>query len=102
MASVVKKMECYNIRKSVKDLGEDLKEKIKAERVCDDYKVLGNAFVMLLSFERYYWRNGSYASLTVMLTDDGRCRRRISLVPVVAKDCGILVMEQMQSSQIWQ
>ena len=24
MASVVKKMECYNIRKSVKDLGEDL------------------------------------------------------------------------------
>ena len=32
MASVVKKMECYNIRKSVKDLGEDLKEKIKAER----------------------------------------------------------------------
>ena len=23
MASVVKKMECYNIRKSVKDLGED-------------------------------------------------------------------------------
>lgn len=38
MASVVKKMECYNIRKSVKDLGEDLKEKIKAERVCDDYK----------------------------------------------------------------
>ena len=27
MASVVKKMECYNIRKSVKDLGEDLKEK---------------------------------------------------------------------------
>lgn len=40
MASVVKKMECYNIRKSVKDLGEDLKEKIKAERVCDDYKVL--------------------------------------------------------------
>ena len=72
MASVVKKMECYNIRKSVKDLGEDLKEKIKAERVCDDYKVLGNAFVMLLSFERYYWRNGSYSSLTVMLTDDGQ------------------------------
>ena len=72
MASVVKKMECYNIRKSVKDLGEDLKEKIKAERVCDDYKVLVNAFVMLLSFERYYWRNGSYASLTVMLTDDGQ------------------------------
>ena len=32
MASVVKKMECYNIRKSVKDLGEDLKEKIKAEK----------------------------------------------------------------------
>lgn len=29
MASVVKKMECYNIRKSVKDLGEDLKEKSK-------------------------------------------------------------------------
>ena len=55
MASVVKKMECYNIRKSVKD-----------------FKVLGNAFVMLLSFERYYWRNGSYASLTVMLTDDGQ------------------------------
>ena len=52
MASVVKKMECYNIRKSVKDLGEDLKEKIKAERVCDDYKVLGNAFVMLLSLDR--------------------------------------------------
>ena len=98
MASVVKKMECYNIRKSVKDLGEDLKEKIKAERVCDDYKVLGNAFVMLLSFERYYWRNGSYASLTVMLTDDVV----LISIPVVAKDCGILVMEQMQSSQIWQ
>ena len=45
MASVVKKMECYNIRKSVKDLGEDLKEKIKAERVCDDYKVLGLSLI---------------------------------------------------------
>lgn len=27
MASVVKKMECYNIRKSVKDLGEGFKRK---------------------------------------------------------------------------
>mgnify|MGYP000299712964 CR=1 FL=1 len=39
--------------KKCKGFGEDLKEKIKAERVCDDYKVLGNAFVMLLMFERY-------------------------------------------------
>lgn len=72
MASVVKKMECYDIQKSVEDLGEHLKEKIKAEMVCEDYKVLGNAVVMLLSFEKYYLRNGSYASLTVMVTDDGQ------------------------------
>jgi len=32
---------------------------------------MGDATAWLLSFERFYFRNGSYATLTIMLTETG-------------------------------
>ncbi len=37
--------------------------------VCDSRRSLDDVSVILLSFEKYYMRNGGYASLTVMLVE---------------------------------
>lgn len=42
-----------------------------AEKVLEERSTPGNAEIILLVYEKYYMRNGSYASLTVQLTDDG-------------------------------
>ncbi len=55
--------------KEIKQLAGILKGEINAELVCDSRRCLDDVSVILLSFEKYYMRNGSYASLTVMLTE---------------------------------
>lgn len=54
---------------SVKEVANFLKEKISAELVHESWQNFDSSSVVLLAFEKYYFRNGNYASLTVMLTD---------------------------------
>ena len=71
MASVYKKMALRGGRKiDITDLKNNLTREINAELVCDSLKYFENAVVVLLSFEKDYFRTGSYASLTVMLTQN--------------------------------
>ncbi len=57
--------------KSVEDLAHLLREEINADLIFEKPCQVGSGDVALLCFERLFFRNGSYASLTVMLTDDG-------------------------------
>lgn len=57
--------------KSVEDLAYLLREEINADMIFGKPCQIGGGDVALLCFERMYFRNGSYASLAVMLTDDG-------------------------------
>ena len=68
MSSVNIKMQ-GNKSKEIKQLANILKSEINAELVCESRRSLDDVSVILLSFEKYYMRNGSYASLTVMLTE---------------------------------
>lgn len=54
---------------SIKEIANFLKERIGAELVYESWKSFDSSSVVLLAFEKYYFRNGSYASLTVMLAD---------------------------------
>ena len=71
MASVITKMRCGSRRETLHELGQILKEEINGELVHESLRDVGGGKVLLLSFEKYYFRNGSYASLTVMITEDG-------------------------------
>ena len=70
MSSVSIKM-VGNGTNSIQSLSVQMVNEINAELVAQSIKNLGNASVALLSFEKYYMRTGSYAGLTVMLTEDG-------------------------------
>lgn len=72
MAGVFTKMNGSG-EKSIASAAAALKNEINAELVAESRRIVGNASVVLLSFEKYYMRNSSYASLTVMLTEsDGQ------------------------------
>ena len=71
MAGVAISMLVNDKRKSIEELAAILKNEINAELVYDSPRPLDNASAWLLSFERYYFRNGSYATLTIMLTESG-------------------------------
>jgi len=61
-------------RSNIFDLGEQLKRELQdrgAEKLCESEKFIGGGAVYFLAFERFYFRNGSYASLSVMLTENG-------------------------------
>ena len=60
-----------NGTKSIQSLAVQMVDEINAELVSQSMRNLGNASVALLSFEKYYMRTGSYAGLTVMLTEEG-------------------------------
>ncbi len=74
MPSIHMSLTCGEKRKNVFELGEQIKTELNnkgAEFLCESEKLLGAAAVYFLAFERYYFRNGSYASLSVMLTESG-------------------------------
>lgn len=50
---------------------------VEPELVFSQKNILGNADILLMIFERYYMRNGSYANLTVQLTDDGTVQNAV-------------------------
>ncbi|MGM9630535.1 DUF6054 family protein [Butyricicoccus sp.] len=53
----------------IEALANALKKEIDAELIAESWRSLNGVRVVLLSFERYFFRNGSYASLTVLLTE---------------------------------
>ncbi len=57
--------------KSIREVAGDLRREIKAELVSEICREMNGAEVIVLLFEKYYLRNGSYAGLTVMLTECG-------------------------------
>ncbi len=56
---------------NIRRLAALLKNEIDAELISENWRGLDGFNVVLLSFERYFFRNGSYASLAVMLTEYG-------------------------------
>ena len=68
MAGTVIKMSGHH-EQGIKDLAGILKWNLKADLVSESCQDFGDAAVILLCFEKFYWRVGSYASLTVMLTE---------------------------------
>lgn len=59
-----------NHSKSIKEISAALIREISAELIAESRRSYDNVHIDLLSFEKYYMRNGSYASLTVLLTED--------------------------------
>lgn len=53
----------------IAEMADILKRELDAELVNESQRHLGDAIVILLTLERYFFRNGNYASLTVMLTE---------------------------------
>ncbi|MBR7146608.1 MAG: hypothetical protein IKD11_02685 [Oscillospiraceae bacterium] len=74
MASVHLKLRCGAKCGDLFAVGERLTEELigrGAEKICENEHFLGGGTAYFLAFERFYMRNGSYASLSVMLTDNG-------------------------------
>lgn len=71
MASAV--MECKNPVKSIDELAAVIKQELDfdSDLLYETKKYFGEDSTMLLCFEKYFMRNGSYASLTVMLAEKG-------------------------------
>lgn len=71
MATIV--MECKNAVKSIEELADAAKKEFEydAELVYQIKKDFSDGAVVMLSFEKYYLRNGSYASLALLLTQTG-------------------------------
>ena len=58
-----------NFTKKIDEASELLKNSVNAELISEVVRTAGSAEIILLNFERFYFRNGSYAGLTVMLTE---------------------------------
>ena len=71
MATTV--MECKNAIKNIEELTDAVKKEFEydTEPVYETKKGFANGAVAMLSFEKYYLRNGSYASLALLLTKKG-------------------------------
>ena len=70
MSGVSIKMEgrCFN---SINEVAVAIKNETNAELICENYHHIDLVNVSVLAFEKYFFRNGSYASLTVVLTENG-------------------------------
>ncbi len=58
----------------IKEIANAFRREIGADLVSESCQEFDGAAVILLCFEKYYFRNGSYASLTVMLTEQGEAQ----------------------------
>lgn len=56
---------------SINEMANALKGGIKAELVCESSRRVDYVNIYILSFEKFFFRNGSYASLSVVLTENG-------------------------------
>lgn len=58
-----------NHEKEMEELAGILKSHMPGELVTERLRYYENCKVLLLVFEKFYFRNGSYANLTVLLTE---------------------------------
>ena len=70
MASVHRKMTAGHTTE-FSSIIDELRDGISAELVARVEDSFGEARAAMLSFEKFYFRTGSYAGLTVYLTDNG-------------------------------
>ncbi len=70
MSATCIKLEGHNWS-SLNEMAAALKEGISGELVLETYRHIDFVNIVILSFEKYFFRNGSYASLTVVLTENG-------------------------------
>ena len=56
---------------SIHEMAENIKREIRAELISESYRRIDYVNICILSFEKYFFRNGSYASLSVVLTENG-------------------------------
>ena len=59
---------------SIGDMADALKKGISAELISENYRRIGLVNVCVMAFEKFFFRNGSYTSLTVVLTEDGESK----------------------------
>lgn len=71
MAAEVIKMECDNPVLDINVIATNVKNEIlkSADLTHEVTKQYGENTVIMMSFEQYYFRNNSFASLTVLLAD---------------------------------
>ena len=60
-----------NEKSNILYAADDLYRKMSGELVDRTEKNINNGKIILMIFEKYFYRTGSYAALTIMLTDDG-------------------------------
>lgn len=70
MSGTYVKMEGSSFH-SINEMAEALKNGINAELICENHRHIDFVNLCILSFEKFFFRNGSYASLTVVLTENG-------------------------------
>lgn len=58
-----------NHKFQIEELTRILKTDLPGELVTESLRYFDHCKVVLLFFEKYYFRNGSYANLTIMLTE---------------------------------
>ncbi|MGO1581142.1 MAG: DUF6054 family protein [Peptoniphilaceae bacterium] len=58
---------------------EILKEKIKGELISKVYENIKGVKIVLLNFEKYYFRTGGKAGLSILLTEDNNFQK-VSLI----------------------
>lgn len=54
----------------IKSLVSALKRELDADLITESCRAFSGAYAVLLCFEKYYFRNNSYAGLTIMLTEE--------------------------------
>ncbi len=54
----------------IKSLVFALKRDLDADLITESCRAFSGAYAVLLCFEKYYFRNNSYAGLTIMLTEE--------------------------------
>ncbi len=54
----------------IKSLVSALKRDLDADLITESCRAFSGAYAVLLCFEKYYFRNNSYAGLTIMLTEE--------------------------------
>lgn len=69
MKKAMIQMICNNASVGILELAEILKAEIQGGLVYENCRDLNSAIVVLMNFERYYFRSGNCAGLTVMLTE---------------------------------
>ncbi len=66
-----------NPRTNIMTAAQCLESEISGELVEQEVKTINGGKVILMVFEKYFFRNGGYGALTVMLTDDGKSKEAV-------------------------